>query len=263
MAVNELPAKLEPSMTIAELQQNWDQYQELIKSLEKPGDFVVIQTSKGPKRLPTKTWRVKLERYFGLSCAILESWTTQEEDKTQTYHKRSRVGKTGVVDGHEVWFIYHEATGACNTGEKSRDGSKAYHNAESHAETRAKNRAMFEFVGMGELSAEEMTGESKPASEKTETNKNFKFLSEVGKLKMKLHEIFGTDEVYYNVCGSFQVNHSNEIKNRSAMVEFFKVIRTISIEAEKEKRQIKEFPGISSGDMAVFVNVWVKKTLVA
>lgn len=144
-------SKLMPAMSIDETVAAFKEYQSLKKKLEGKGDFIKFGTGKGEKEAPTKQWRVKLSRYFGLCAEITKDWDTKEDDNSITYHKRSRV--THVKSG-----LFYEATGACNTGEKERDGAKKYHNAESHAETRAKNRVVFEFVGFGEVSAEEMTG---------------------------------------------------------------------------------------------------------
>jgi len=143
--------KLMPAMNIDETVAAFKEYQSLKKKLEGKGDFIKFGTGKGEKEAPTKQWRVKLNRYFGLCAEITKEWDTQENDNTTTYHKRARV--THLKSG-----LFYEATGACNTGEKERDGAKKYHNAESHAETRAKNRVVFEFVGFGEVSAEELTG---------------------------------------------------------------------------------------------------------
>ena len=150
--VNEIvEMKLMPAMSIDETVSAFKQYQSLRKKLAEKGDFISFGSGKGEKEAPTKQWRVKLSRYFGLCAEITKEWDTKEDDNSLTYHKRARV--THVKSG-----LFYEATGACNTGEKERDGAKKYHNAESHAETRAKNRVVFEFVGFGEVSAEEMTG---------------------------------------------------------------------------------------------------------
>lgn len=160
-----IEAKLMPAMSIDETVSAFKEYQNLKKKLEGRGDFIKFGTGKGEKEAPTKQWRVKLSRYFGLCAEITKEWDTQENDNTITYHKRARV--THLKSG-----LFYEATGACNTGEKERDGSKKYHNAESHAETRAKNRVVFEFVGFGEVSAEEMTGGHEDCASKNNTTKN-------------------------------------------------------------------------------------------
>lgn len=138
-----------PAMKIEQAVEAFDEYQKLREKLEREGDFVEFKTREGKKKAPTKQWRVKLERFFGLSVEIVREWETREEDGSITYHKRARVT-------HPKTGLFHEATGACNTKEKERDGAKKYHNAETHAETRAKNRAVLEFVGFGEVSAEEI-----------------------------------------------------------------------------------------------------------
>ena len=145
-----LTTKIMPIMKIDEMVATFDEYQKLREKLERDGDFTKFSTSQGDKKAPTKQWRVKLERFFGLSAEITKDWDTKEDDNSITYHKRARV--THLRSG-----LFHEATGACNTKEKERDMAKKYHNAESHAETRAKNRAVLEFVGFGEVSAEELT----------------------------------------------------------------------------------------------------------
>jgi uncharacterized protein YhfF len=143
--------RLVPAMNMTEAVSAFDEYQELQNKLARDGDFVTFKTRDGVKPCPTKQWRVKLERFFGLSVEITKDWDTTEEDKSVTYHKRVRVT-------HTKSGLFHEATGSCNTKEKERDYAKKYHNAEAHAETRAKNRAVFEFVGFGEVSLEEMQG---------------------------------------------------------------------------------------------------------
>jgi len=181
--------KLMPAMKIDEVVGAFDEYQQLREKLEKDGDFVEFITPQGKKKAPTKQWRVKLERFFGLSVEIVKEWESKEENGTTTYHKRARVT-------HTKSGLFHEATGACNTNEKIRtleqikyqikskhdnwsddfiqsrakdilrdEISKSPHNAESHAETRAKNRAVLEFVGFGEVSAEEISDSSE--TEKT------------------------------------------------------------------------------------------------
>ena len=144
-------AKLMPAMSVDETLSAFKEYQSLRKKLEEKGDFISFGSGKEEKKAPTKQWRVKLSRYFGLCAEITKEWDTKEDNNSITYHKRARVI-------HLKSGLFYEATGACNTGEKERDGSKKYHNAESHAETRAKNRAILEFVGFGEVSAEELTG---------------------------------------------------------------------------------------------------------
>jgi len=132
----------------------WEQYQSLKDKLQKEGDFILFKTSQGPKEAPTKQWRTKLERFFGLSVKIV-SQTRWAINGDWIYKVNARVSNKGG--------LYHEATGACSTEEKAHSGTRKHHDAITHAETRAKNRAVFEFVGFGEVSAEEMEeGQPKP-----------------------------------------------------------------------------------------------------
>ena len=192
-----IEAKLMPAMSIDETVAAFKTYQDLKKKLEGRGDFIKFGTGKGEKEAPTKQWRVKLSRYFGLCAEITKEWDTKEDDNTITYHKRARVThlKTG---------LFYEATGACNTGEKERDGSKRYHNAESHAETRAKNRVVFEFVGFGEVSAEEMTGSQRDNDSNSYTPK--KNIPKPESSKNDLATQPQKDKIYGNVicekCGT-------------------------------------------------------------
>lgn len=156
--------RLVPAMNMDEAVTAFEEYQSLQKKLANDGDFVMFRTKNGQTACPTKQWRVKLERFFGLSVEITKDWDITENDKSTTYHKRVRVT-------HNKSGLFHEATGACNTKEKARDYAKMYHNAEAHAETRAKNRAVFEFVGFGEVSAEEMASNGNGDKEKDVTPK--------------------------------------------------------------------------------------------
>ncbi|MBM4402283.1 MAG: hypothetical protein FJ044_03500 [Candidatus Cloacimonetes bacterium] len=138
-----------PAMRPEEMVLAWEEYESLRDKLEKPGDFIEFADRDGkPKKAPTKQWRTKLERFFGLSVEIVQALEEKMENGERLYKVRARAvhPKTG---------LYHEATGLCSTTEKINKPNK-YHNAASHAETRAKNRAVLEFVGFGEVSAEEI-----------------------------------------------------------------------------------------------------------
>ena len=183
-----LTTKIMPVMKIDEMVATFDEYQKLREKLEREGDFIEFSTSQGKKKAPTKQWRVKLERFFGLSVEIIKDWDTKEDDNSITYHKRARVTHLGSG-------LFHEATGACNTKEKERDMAKRYHNAESHAETRAKNRTVLEFVGFGEVSAEELTevihnGTNEDKKSNPATPKQINYIKEkmIGSSKSTLKE---------------------------------------------------------------------------
>lgn len=215
-----------PAMKIEQAIEAFEQYQQLRDKLKKEGDFVTFKTSQGEKEAPTKQWRVKLERFFGLSVEIVERWETKEEDGSITYHKKARVihPKTG---------LFHEATGACNTKEKERDGAKKYHNAESHAETRAKNRAVLEFVGFGEVSAEEMESNgnlnSSPTLQEKQTKskskkKSFSQDDYIKALMKKLSEAVDDGKIDTAYLDEMieRIEEAKSIKEKSQIIEELK-----------------------------------------
>ncbi len=173
-----------PALTIDQAKEQLKTYRDLEQALKEDGDFVKFWTKQGKKDCPTKHWRTKIERFFGLSCIIIKDWREIEKDDSVTYFRRASAFKPGTE-------LRHEAEGACNTKEKirsmdectynvkkkmerqrknwgidfitklaeqelKRDIARSPHNSMTHAETRAKNRAVLEFVGFGEVSAEEM-----------------------------------------------------------------------------------------------------------
>lgn len=187
-----------PAMKAEQAVEAWNLYQSLKKKLKGDGDFVKFWTSQGERDCPTKIWRGKLRRFFGLNIEIIEKWDVTEINHTRSYHRIAKV--SDPISG-----TFATAEGVCNTNEKIRtleqiiysieqtaqkkwekkgkkgkrwweditfvrkfaeqkqreEIAKAPHNAATHAETRAKNRATFEFVGFGEVSAEEMPVEEK------------------------------------------------------------------------------------------------------
>ena len=56
-----------------------------------------------------------------------------------------------------------QAIGACSTLEKTKSETRKYHDTETQAHTRAKNRAIADLVGLGEVTAEEMVSNESDA----------------------------------------------------------------------------------------------------
>ena len=120
-------------------------YQRICQSMLEPGDLQKI----GDKQFKKKSaWR-KLARAFSISDEIVK----EEHEVTEKY---------------EVWRIHVRAftqsgrsaigVGACSSRE--RQFSHVDHDLYATAHTRAKNRAISDLIGSGEVSAEEM--EAKP-----------------------------------------------------------------------------------------------------
>ena len=230
--------KLMPAMNIDETVAAFKEYQSLKKKLEGKGDFIKFGTGKGEKEAPTKQWRVKLNRYFGLCAEITKEWDTQENDNTTTYHKRARV--THLKSG-----LFYEATGACNTGEKERDGAKKYHNAESHAETRAKNRVVFEFVGFGEVSAEELTGShdnNHSQSPIQKSNTAFATMPQVNLIKTQIvgSHLFDIDKHVKDKSIVDLLENGMTKTKASEIIDWWRSDTKKSIIGEREKREKAE-----------------------
>lgn len=142
----------------------FNEYQDLKKRLRTEGDFVSFPTKDGVKETPTKQWRSKLTRFFGITCELISEEKEDFPDGTFVIKVRYRAT---APNGMSM-----EGDGACSSVTKASNArnSDIYHNTRSHAHTRAKNRAVLELVGFGEVSAEEIDDEgyrSEPAQSYT------------------------------------------------------------------------------------------------
>lgn len=142
---------IKPLVTPDEALQAFNEYQALKKKLRGEGDFVEFRDKKGNKReAPTKQWRTKLTRFFGISVEIIKEEVEYLQDGTFIYKATARAK---APNG-----LYVDGDGTCwSKTKESKDAVKdIYHLTRSHAITRAKNRAVLELVGFGEVSAEEI-----------------------------------------------------------------------------------------------------------
>ena len=149
------PQIVRPLVTSEEALKAFNEYQLLKKKLRGEGDFVEFTDSKGQKKeAPTKQWRTKLTRFFGISVEIVKEEVEYLQDGSFVYKVTARAK---APNG-----LYMEADGSCwsKTKEKAGMGKDIYHLTRSHAITRAKNRAVLELVGFGEVSAEEIEEET-------------------------------------------------------------------------------------------------------
>ena len=125
----------------------WRQFQELKRSLLTLEDYQDIQ---GRPRIKKSGWR-KIAAAFGISDQILRE-------------ERRDYGSPGQGGHYFVWEItvravapngrYADAVGACASNE--RRFTHLDHDTKATAHTRAKNRAVSDLVGGGEVSAEEL-----------------------------------------------------------------------------------------------------------
>ena len=166
---NETAGLVRPLVNVDKAVEAFNEYQQLKDKLRQPGDFIEFTDRKGnTKEAPTKGWRSKLTRFFGISCEIIEEHREDLPDGTFIYHITAKAtapnGLTQVGDG------------MCWSKTKENSTGDLYHNTRSHAFTRAKNRAVFELVGFGEVSAEELDldpdnpGKKKIAEPKAKSN---------------------------------------------------------------------------------------------
>jgi hypothetical protein len=156
----------------------WENYQELTEKLLVPEDY---QKFKDGKKFKKKSaWR-KYSKAFRLSDEILEKEIIKD-DKGRV-KEASFVVRVWGKDGRET-------IGFGNASKFEHPFTKPNHDIPSTAHTRAKNRAISDYIGAGEVSAEEMQDETgnfgekkKPKSatpkeidpetvQETETNKN-------------------------------------------------------------------------------------------
>jgi len=93
-------------------------------------------------------WR-KLARFYGVSTEILDKQRIEDEDGVVTWHYSVRAWEGNVSTTGE---------GACSTNEKGKERTE--HEAKGTSHTRAKNRAISDLIGFGQVSAEEMIPEA-------------------------------------------------------------------------------------------------------
>jgi len=134
---------IRPIVTPTDALAAWKEYETLKTKIATPSD---IQRIKGKDFLKKSFWR-KMAKFFGLSLGLVS--------ETET-------------DG--TWFVVYRATartgdfadgdGACSTEKFDKYGNPiefTSHDARATAHTRAKNRAIADLIGGGEVTAEEIS----------------------------------------------------------------------------------------------------------
>jgi len=148
---------IRPLLGVDQAVEAFNQYQTLKMKLRGEGDFVTFVDRNGNvKEAPTKSWRSQLTRFFGISVEILSE---SMELLTEGSFVVKAIAKAIAPNG-----LFMIGDGSCwsktkNEFDKKGNPIDIYHNTRSHAITRAKNRAVLELVGFGEVSAEEISGE--------------------------------------------------------------------------------------------------------
>ena len=153
-------AFVQPAATVKQAVEAFQQYQQLKDALGDAADFVEI----GGKRMPKKSFVRKVQRFFGLSV--------DESIRDEPFH-----GADGEVAGWLATVRASHPNGASQIGDgsvtvdekscsdhypflgrtcKKCMGNATLHNIRAHAMTRAKNRAIMDLVGFGDVTADEM-----------------------------------------------------------------------------------------------------------
>lgn len=143
---------VQPLMKAEELSDQLKAFQEIKKQCLTKNDTMYI---KGNPYVKKTGWR-KIKTAFNISLEILEKQRVVLDDKNIMWiynvraYAKNREGNTVASADAEM---------ACDTREKFSNG-KPETAIMAMAQTRAYNRAISDLVGGGEVSAEEMTGET-------------------------------------------------------------------------------------------------------
>lgn len=143
-------APLDPETVI----QSFEAYQQLLPRLLNGGDWQ--DAGRGKRFVKKSGWR-KIAKAFGLSTEIVSQRVERDDDGQPVRASvivRALHGPTGQ---------HSDGDGHCSVDEERFSGargnkSKLENDLTATATTRAKNRAISDLVGMGDVSAEEMAG---------------------------------------------------------------------------------------------------------
>src|SRR5690606_39076711 len=159
------PGMIMPAGTVDQAIEAFNQYQDLKKKLGNNEDFQAIKTKEGVKYHPKKSFVRKVQRFFNVSCEIIQ-------DEPLTDPKTGKIiawlAKARAI--HLATGAYQEADGSCGV-EEQVESQRTIHNIRAHAITRAKNRAILDLVGFGDMSAEEL-GERVTSQRQTQRQTN-------------------------------------------------------------------------------------------
>ena len=135
----------QPVASIEQITKAWNNYQELKSSLLNQNDY---QDVKGKKYIKKSGWR-KIQTAFGISDELI----SEERKDFDKYFVYEITIKVSAQNGRFAFGV-----GSCASSE--RNFAHTEHDVRSTAHTRAKNRAISDLVGGGEVSAEEVISQS-------------------------------------------------------------------------------------------------------
>lgn len=137
----------------------WEAYLELTEKMLVPADYQKIPGKKG--KFKKKSAARKYARAFRISDSIIDQEIVRDENNNVL--EATFIVLAWLPDGRTT-------TGLGNCSRSERKFSKPNHDIIATAHTRAKNRAIFDLIGSGEVSAEEMYGDEE-AIKAAETGK--------------------------------------------------------------------------------------------
>lgn len=150
--------EIEVTRGIVQLAANIDGIQKGVQDFTKLKNSLLqdhVLDIKGHKYVKKSGWRI-VALAFNLSDRIVSK---EYKDLGEGEFVVTYTVEVSAPNGRTAQGI-----GSCSTKEKTKDGEKRFHNTETHAHTRAKNRAISDLVGLGELSAEEMENDTEDQS---------------------------------------------------------------------------------------------------
>jgi len=193
--IAEKPHMITPLVPVDEALLLLEQYEKLKANIVRPEDVQKIQ---GKDFLKKSYWR-RLAKCFGISLSLEKEWKETNEDGTTTFYATiiatAPNGQSCMGDG------------ACNTGEKGLE--KTDHNTRAIAITRAKNRAISDLVGGGEVSAEEINHTESEEKGKPEyiTMPQRKRMFAIAKSKK-----YTNDEIKAHLKINYGIDHTEKVQ---------------------------------------------------
>ena len=145
-AKQQQPGMIMPAASVEDAVKAFNAYQELKERLGNDDDFQKI----GGKKHPKKSFVRKVQRFFNVSCEIIQDEPLMDP---KTGKIIAWLAKARAI--HLATGAFQEADGSCGFEEKV-ESQRTIHNIRAHAITRAKNRAILDLVGFGDVSAEEI-----------------------------------------------------------------------------------------------------------
>jgi len=146
---------LKPVASIADIVAAWNDYQNLKAKLLTENDYQMIQ---GKNCIKKSGWR-KIQTAFSISDELMN----EERKDYKDYFVYEVTVKVTAPNGRYAFGI-----GSCASNE--RKFAHVEHDTRSTAHTRAKNRAIADLVGGGDVSAEEMDHDKSESNQSEETS---------------------------------------------------------------------------------------------